>query len=111
MQSISQLLTVLFISCRIDFILRKIEANNEVLELLANSYMPMDRDRCQAVFLKYHKTAFETLGHTTPPIQNTLSKLHAAVIRRLVIQQSIFPRGFVVSNIRHEKHVISKLTI
>ena len=48
---------------------------------------------------KIPQTAFETLGHTTPPAQNTLSELHAAVIRWLVIQQSIFPRGFVASTI------------
>ena len=59
-----------------------------------------------SVFLKYHKSAFETLGHATNPAQNTLSELHAAVIHRLIIQQSIFPRGFIAYTIRHEKHML-----
>ena len=50
LQSISQLLTILVISCRINFILSKIEADTEVLEALVNSYTTVDRERCNTIF-------------------------------------------------------------
>ena len=67
------LLTILAISCQIDFILGKIEADTGVQELLAKSYLAADHDWCYAVLLQFHGTAFETLRHTIPPKQNTLS--------------------------------------
>ena len=75
-------------------------------ELLAKSYLTADHDRCYAVLLQFHETAFETLEHTIPPKQNTLSELHAAVIRLLTVQKSIFPQAFAASTIRHEKHLL-----
>ena len=77
-------------------------------ELLAKSYLAADRDRCYAVLLQFHETAFKTLGHTIPLEQNTLSELHAAVIRRLTVQQPIFPQAFAASTIRHEMHLLHR---
>ena len=67
--------------------------------------MPEDRERCHAIFLNFHEIAIEILGHTILPAKpNTLSELYAAVIRRLIVQQTIFPQAFAAYTIQHEKH-------
>ena len=69
------------------------------------SYTAEDRIQCNKAFLDIHQTAFESLGHSTPPGEQWLAGLHAAVLCRLGLQKSLFPRTFEASTTRHDEYM------
>ena len=76
-----------------------------LLELLVKSYSTEDRVQCNKAFLEIHHTAYESLGHSTPPGEQKLAGLHAAVLCRLGLQRSTFPRNFEAATSRHDQYM------
>ena len=60
--------------------------------MLVKSYTAEDRIRCNKAFLDIHQIAFNSLGHSTPPGEQRLAGLHAAVLCRVGLRKSLFPR-------------------